>query len=467
MKYYYLIGIKGVGMAALAKYLVEAGFKVGGSDVAESFVTDEIFKNTSIQIYSPFSPKNLKGNKPDCVIISAAYGKDNLEVKEAKRLGLKTLYYSEAISEITKGKKLIAVAGIHGKTTTASMIACLLSEAGLDPSYIIGAARIPSLGANGHYGESENFIIEADEYRKSPDSLESKFFDLAPEYAIITSIELDHPDVFPSVEEIYAAFHRFASKVSRQGTIIINADYKKAKKLIQTLVDRNFETYGFSDNVDWQAIDIKEKDETQFFVRHEGEKIGPFKLGIPGKHNILNALATVAIAFKYQVDQEIIKRVLSEFKGVQRRFEVIGKVKDIIIIDDYAHHPTAIEATLDAVKEKFPHKKIWCIFQPHTYSRTKGLLKEFSQAFQKADKVIITDIYASVRETTGQISSLDLVKEIKKYQNNVHYINKFEKIEKYLKNFAQGQLVILTIGAGDIYKFGERIPQILKEGNRG
>lgn len=452
-------------MSALAKYLSEAGFEVEGSDVAESFVTDDLLRLANITVYSPFSVDNLKKSKPDCVVVSAAYGVDNIEVQEAKKLGIKTIYYSELIGEISQNKKLIAVAGIHGKTTTSSMIAYLLVEAGLDPSYIIGAAKIPVLGSNAHFGQSENMVVEADEYRKNPNTLDPKFIDLNPEIAIITSIELDHPDVYPSVEEVYFAFHRFASKVSRTGTIIINGDYPKARKLIQTLVDRNFETYGFSEELDWRAIDIEEQNGTSFSVLHHGEKLGPFKLGISGKHNVLNALATIALADKYKIDQEIIKKVLADFVGVQRRFELIGSVGDIDIIDDYAHHPTAIERTLDAVKSKYPDKKIWCIFQPHTFSRTKSLLKEFGSSFKKADKVIITDIYASARESAGSIQAIDLVNEIKKYQDNVHYMNKFDKVEKYLKNFAQGSLVILTVGAGDIYKFGKTILEILK--NRG
>jgi len=463
MKKYYLIGIKGVGMSALAIYLSEAGFQVEGSDVADAFVTDEILAQKQIKIYSPFRAENLNESKPDVVVVSAAYGSDNIEVKTAEDMGLKTLYYSEMIGEITKDKKLIAVAGIHGKTTTTSLLSSLLVDAGLDPSYIIGAAQVPVLGSNAHYGNSENFVIEADECRKSPQCQDGKFLDLSPEIAIITSIELDHPDVYPSIEEIYQAFHRFASRVSRSGTIIINTDYPKSKKLMQTLVDRDFVTYGLSEGVDWQAVDVEELQETRFWCLHNQKKIGPFRLGVPGKHNILNALAVIIVANKYKIDLEITKKVLANFKGVQRRFEFIDKIGDIEIIDDYAHHPTAIEKTLEAVRAKYPDKKIWAIFQPHTFSRTKSLLKEFGKSFSQADKIIITDIYASARENAGGVSSLDLVNEIKKYQDNVHYMNKIEKIEKYISNFAQGQLVILTIGAGDIYKLGHKIPEILKQ----
>lgn len=463
----YLIGIKGVGMTALAKYYQQAGFLVEGSDNAESYVTDEILLNANIKVLSPFDKKNLKNIKPDLVVVSAAYDENNPEFKEAKTRKLKIVYYSEALGMISSGKRLIAVAGIHGKTTTTSLVALLLDKAGLSPSYIIGAANVPVLGSNGHFGDSEYFVMEADEYRKSPSSADSKFLDLNPEIAIISSIELDHPDFFGSVEDVYNAFYRFSCRVPRDGSIIINIDYPKSKKLVMSLADRKFETYGFSDEAKWKIIDLNSEDGTEFSLFHDNEKIGPFTLEMPGKHNALNAAATIIVAHLLGIDLEITKRVISEFKGVQRRFEKIAQLDGITIIDDYAHHPTAIEFTLEAVRAQYPRDKIWCIFQPHTFSRTQALLKEFGKAFKYADKVIITDIYASAREKEGVISSLDLVKEIQKNRDNVYYFNSFQKIEKYFKDFGKSPLVVVTIGAGDIYKLAKNFPRIIEERRNG
>jgi UDP-N-acetylmuramate--alanine ligase len=359
------------------------------------------------------------------------------------------------------------VAGIHGKTTTTSLVALLLDEAGLSPSYIIGAANVPVLGSNAHFGDSEYFVMEADEYRKSPTSADSKFLDLNPQIAIISSIELDHPDFFSSVEDVYNAFYRFSCRVPRNGSVIIDIDYPKAKKLVLSLADRKFETYGFSEDADWKIVDFASEDETKFSLLHNNVKIGPFTLKMPGRHNALNAAATIIVAHLLKIDLEITKRVISEFKGVQRRFEKIAEGDGITIIDDYAHHPTAIESTLEAVRAHYPHDKIWCVFQPHTFSRTQALIKEFGKAFKYADKIIITDIYASAREKEGTISSADLVNEIKKNRDNVYYFDSFQKIEKYFKDFAKRPLVVITVGAGDIYKLAKSFSEIIKERQNG
>lgn len=464
---YYLIGIKGVGMAALAKYLVESGQIVEGSDNSDIYVTDEVLARNKIKVLSPFGKENLKGKHPDFVVVSAAYDSNNVEVKEAKKRNLNLSYYADALKLITEHKKLIAVAGIHGKTTITSMMALLLKRASLDPSYIIGAANVPVLGSNAHFGKGEYFVLEADEYRKSPEDNDSKFLSLSPEIAIISSIELDHPDIFSCVEDIYHAFFRFSCRVARTGTIILNIDYTKTKKLIHSLADRHFETYGFDDDADWQIIDVIEGEKTCFSIKHDKIILGPYALSMPGKHNISNAATVVILANILKISNTVVKKVLLDFHGVERRFEKIDQIDDINIYDDYAHHPTAIEKTLEATKAKFPHSKIWCIFQPHTYSRTQGLLKEFGVSFKAADKIIITDIYASAREGVGSVTSIDLVNEIKKNKGSVIYMSDWDKIKKYLKSFVKSPAVILTLGAGDIYKFSHEIPSIFKDNKNG
>lgn len=468
-KFAYLIGIKGVGMTALAVYLKQAGFEVEGSDSQNIYMTDEVLKKAQIKVYEGFAKENLQNKSPDLCIISAAYGFDNPEAKEVRHRKIKTMYYSEALGSISAEKKLIAVAGIHGKTTTTALVASMLKAANLDPSFIIGAAAVPILGTCAQYGTGEYFVLEADEYRQSPSNNSSKFLDLNPEIAVITSIEFDHPDIFPTVEEVYQTFYRFACRVPRHGSIILCLDYPKCRKLKSSLVDRHFETYGFDSEAAWRIVGAREGGQTEFSLEHDQETFGPYTLKIPGQHNILNATVAVILAKKFNIDEKIIKKVLNEFSGVGRRFEKVGAVGDIQIFDDYAHHPTAIQKTLEATRAKFPKAKIWCVFQPHTYSRTKSLLKEFGKAFNLADKVVITDIYASERETTGDVTARDLVKEIEKNQKNVRnvrnvrYFKNQEEIKKYLIDFVKGPAIILMMGAGDIYKLSQDLIEELQK----
>lgn len=461
----YLIGIKGVGMAALAVYFKEAGAKVYGSDTSESFVTDKILENSDITFFPNFDGKNLKSIKPDLVIVSASYGKENSEFKEAKKRHLNVKYYSEVLGEITSDKKLIAIAGVHGKTTTTAMMAHVLEKAGYSPSFIVGAGNLANFKTNAKFGEGDYFVVEADEYRKSPEDNSPKFLDLAPQIAIITSIEFDHPDVFPNIEEVYNAFYRLACRVPRKGLIVLCADYPKARKMLHSLVDRHFETYGFDSASDWQIIDLKEEGPESIFSLKVEEKIyGPYKLKTIGKHNVLNATATIATAFYLEISEKVVKEALESFLPVGRRYEIILDQKDLVIIDDYAHHPTAIKTTLEATRNRFPKSKIWCVFQPHTYSRTEKLLNEFAQSFKDADKVIITDIYASAREKEGSVSGAMLAEEIKKYQTGVRFISDLEKVKKFLTASVSSPAVILTIGAGDIYKLAQELKKNFKKG---
>lgn len=462
----YMIGIKGVGMTALAIYLKQSGHDVTGSDTSDVYVTDQLLKENNISFYNHFDEKNLHTLKYDSIIISAAYDETNEEVAEAFRRKMNTKYYSEVLGEITAGKYTIAVAGVHGKTTTTAMLALMLEEGKLDPSFIIGSGDVPNFKSNAKKGEGDYFVLEADEYRKSPTDNTPKFLDLTPEIAIISSIELDHPDIYPSIEDIYHAFYRLACRVPRNGSIILCLDYPKSKKLIRTIVDRNFETYGFDPSSKWRIVNARQESEWNVFsVEMQGTVYGPFRMQLPGNHNILNATAAMIAALKIGVSVQAIKDALEKFKSVKRRFELVGKVGGIVVIDDYAHHPTAITKTLEAAKRKYIDHKIWCIFQPHTYSRTEKLLEEFGESFKGADEVIIMDIFASKREGTGNVSSSDLVEKIRKVQSHVNYIPDAKGVEDYIKNNVKGQAVVLTVGAGDIYKLSQDIKQSLTERN--
>ncbi|KKQ18851.1 MAG: UDP-N-acetylmuramate-L-alanine ligase [Berkelbacteria bacterium GW2011_GWA1_36_9] len=458
----HFIGIKGVGMTALAILALEKGYEVTGSDVEDTFVTDIALEKTGIVVTS-FDAKNLQ-NKPDIVVLSAAYNKDNIEVKEARKKRLNIKAYSEILALFSSESQVIAVSGIHGKTTTTALISFLLTKANLNPSYVIGSGEIADLPASGHLGSGDYFVLEADEYRKSPDDNNSKFFDLNPQIEIITSIEMDHPDMFLTDEKVYEAFYKFACRIPRKGFIVLCLDYPKAKKLLRSLADRNFETYGFSEDVAWQIIDYLESvDSTSFSLINEGKNIGPFVIKIPGEGNVLNATAAVIVALKLGIQEKSIIKYLAEFQGVKRRFEKIGQFNDITVIDDYAHHPHSVALTLEAVKKRFPDAKIWCIFQPHTYSRTKELLSSFATAFNCADKVIITDIYASAREKEATITAEDLTQAIHINQKQVKYVSSWDKITQELIDNVGGKTVIITMGAGDIYKLGQNILKELKK----
>lgn len=460
----YMIGIKGVGMTALAIYLKSAGHSVSGSDVADVFLTDKLLLQNQISYHLGFNEKNLDNLKHDLIVVSAAYDDKNVEVKEALRRKMPTKYYSEILGEVTSGKKTIAVAGIHGKTTTTAMLALILSQANLDPSFIVGSGEMPNFKTNAKFGHGDYFVVEADEYRKSPADNTSKFLDLNPEIAIISSIELDHPDIFKTVDDIYDTFYRLSCRIPRKGFVVLCWDYPLAKKLVHSIADRNFETYGFDPSSKWRVVNVRqEKDQNIFSLESSGQVYGPFTLSIPGNHNILNATAAIVTALKIGISEDKITKALSDFVTVKRRFEQIGRVGDIVVIDDYAHHPTAIMRTLEAAKKRYPVAKLWVIFQPHTYSRTEKLMDEFSQSFKIADETIVTDIFASAREEKGKVSSAELVEKIKKYQRKTKYIAAQNEIEKYILENVKAPAVILTLGAGDIYQLAEKISKSLKE----
>lgn len=456
IKTIHFIGIKGVGMAALAIFAKEKGYKVTGSDVSDSFVTDELLTRAGIPVFK-FDAKNLK-TKPDLVVVSAAYDKNHPEVKEARKKRLEVKLYSEVLGLFSSDSQVIAVAGIHGKTTTTALISFLLVKANLDPSFVIGSGKINCLGNTGHFGKGDYFVLEADEYRKGPDEPISKFFDLSPQIEIITSIDMDHPDMFASLEKVYEVFYKFACRLPRSGFIVMCTDYPKSKKLLRSLVDRNFETYGFEEGTSWQIADFfQTTDLTSFNLLHQDKKYGPFKLKIPGQANALNAAAAIITVMKLGIEERLIKKYLYRFSGVKRRFEQIGESKNILIIDDYAHHPRSIVLTLEAVRQKYPQKKIVCIFQPHTYSRTKELLNDFAIAFKSADKVIITDIYASAREKMAVISGADLAAAARKNKKQVKFISSWDSIVQEIIDNVEEPTVVVTMGAGDIYQLGEKI----------
>jgi len=429
----HFIGIGGIGVSALAQYYLSSGHKVSGSDLVSSEIT-ELLKSKGIKIIiGKHKAKNLSKNI-DLVIYSPAVQKNNLELKIAKKNKIKYQSYPEAVGDLTKKYFTIAISGTHGKSTTTAMTALILIKAGLDPTVILGTKLKEFNNSNFRKGKSKYLIIEADEWKAS-------FLNYFPKIIALTNIEKEHLDYYKDINHILRTYRKYISHLSEKAVLIIN---KKDKNILKL-------------KTQFKRLKIKDYSSKQ----KQAEKLKKI-LKVPGEHNVLNALTALTIAQALKIPDQISFKALSEYKGAWRRFEEnkskIGNWK-LKIISDYAHHPTEVKVTLKAVREKFPNKKIWCIFQPHQYQRTFYLFKDFVKTFKYAidksniNKIIITDIYDVAGREKGdikkKINSEKLVKEINKF--SVIYLSK-QKIVSYLKENIKGKEIIIIMGAGDIYK---------------
>lgn len=462
----HFVGIKGVGQTPLAIIAKEAGISVSGSDIEEEFITSECLKKANIEPVNNFSADNIKGQ--DLVITTGAHGGfDNLEVQEAKKKGIKVITKGEAVGLFMNGeifgKKFegISVAGSHGKTTLAAMIATILKENGLDPSYVVGTGEIPSLGLPGHFGHGKYFVAEADEYATEPKyDRTAQFLWQKPKIAVFTNIELDHPDIYEDVAQVRGVFLKFAKNLPQDGVLIANGDDEEIGKLLKDYSGRTV-TYGFSPSNDFSITRVRvSESQTFFWVNSQGISLGEFAINVPGEHNALNALAAVIAASETGAPLEGIKKGLAAFKGSKRRFEYVGKLPSgALIYDDYAHHPTEIKQTLRTFRQSFPKANITCIFQPHMYSRTKKLFEQFSRSFTDADTVILTNIFPSQREKKDEtVSSEKLAQSVAKTNRKVLFLPNFSDVVEYIdqKDFDRKN-VIITMGAGDVYKVSEKL----------
>lgn len=457
VKKLYFVGIKGVAVAGLAIMSKELGYEVSGSDVKETFITDALLNKEKINFHNGFAAENIKKNKPDIVIIGAAHGANNPEVKIAKSMKIPTATQSEMLGKLMAEYDVIGVAGIHGKTTTTSMLTLILQDAGFSPSYSIGTSEIPGLVSSAHIGEGKYFIVEADEYKKSETNLQPKFLDFPIKYLIVTSIEMDHPDIYPSAEHIYQVFYQLTSKIPRNGSIIACSDWPLVRRLVSRSADRKCVTYGFNKGAEYQIIDVKEGLRDVFSLSKDKKIISSIELGMPGRHNMLNAVAAYLMAKQLGVKDLSIFKTLKNFKGPKRRFEYLGEINGAQFFDDYAHHPTALNFLIDTVKKKFPTKRITLVFQPHTYSRTGKLLKEFAESLKGPDRLLILNIWASAREKSGMVTIKDLLNEIRKYRKDVEFRSSLGEVASYLSGTMSKEDVILLVGAGDVYKIYEKL----------
>lgn len=456
---YYFIGINGVAMSGLAVMLKQVGLEVSGSDEAEEFPTDEVLRRHNITVHKGFRAENI-ATKPDIVVVSAAYGPGNIEYKTAKSMRVTVQTQSEALGELMSRFEGVGVAGVHGKTTTSSMLAYILKEAGHSPSYAIGAPDVPGLGGNSAIGDGKYFIAEADEYRKSETSKEPKFLDLPLKHVIITSIELDHPDVFETAEDVYRSFYQLSIRIPRDGTVVACVDSPLVRRLVQRSVDRKCLTYGFSSQAQYQISEISYDGQlTHFTIRTNDEVFGRFATQLPGKHNLLNATAAIVMAAKLGVSIKAIAKGLESFQGPARRFEYLGEYNGAPIYHDYAHHPTALSYLIETAKERFPKAELVLVFQPHTYSRTGKLLKEFAATLSAADRLILLNIFASAREKSGYVTIKDLVDEARKIKPDTEFRSSLQEAATYLASFITKDQVVFLVGAGDVYKIHQKLQE--------
>ena len=444
----HFIGIGGISMSGLAEILLGEDFTVSGSDAKQSPLTDSL-EAKGARIYYGQRASNISDDT-EVVVYTAAIHPDNPEFACAKEKGLPMLTRAQLLGQIMRNYETpIAISGTHGKTTTTSMVTHILLEGQCDPTISVGGI-LPAINGNIRVGNSETFVTEACEYTNS-------FLSFFPKISVILNIDADHLDFFKDIQDIRNSFRRFARLLPADGALIINADTPEYESIIEDLPCRVI-TYGLDHEANYQARDISfdKYGHASFSVLRDGKKTGSYYLKVPGIHNVSNALASIAVGHLLGIPEESIIKGLSSFSGTDRRFQYKGEVAGVTVIDDYAHHPTEIEATLQAARN-YPGKKIWCVFQPHTYTRTKALLPEFAKALTLADHVVLADIYAAREQNTIGISSEDLMNRIRELGTPCEYVPTFDEIEKFLlENCAPGDLLI-TMGAGDIVLIGEHI----------
>lgn len=453
-KHVHFIGIGGYGMSAVARVMLEMGFTVTGSDVARKELTDKL-EAGGAQVFIGHSAKNING--ADVVVYSTDIPKDNIELNAAKQAGVTLLHRSQMLAWVLNRKKGIAVAGAHGKTTTSSMISLVMVRCGIDPTYVIGG-EIMGIGSNASAGKGEYVVAEADES-------DGSFLEYQPEMAVVLNIEPDHLENYGGdFANLKNAYHKFLGLVKPNGKSILCVDDGYVREIMEQQSNQEgLITYGIERPANFTAKNIVPGDRRiSFDVYQDGNLLGSMTLSVPGKHNVYNALATTAVCMNAGLTFAEIKEAIVYFSGAKRRFQVIGEVNDILVVDDYAHHPTEIEATLKAGRET--KRRTLGIFQPQRYTRTFFLLDEFSKAFKDADQVIITDIYSPANDPEIEgVSAQKLVELIQTNSNpNAIYLSSKEEILNYLLENSQPGDLVITMGAGDIWQVAYKLVEKLK-----
>lgn len=441
------IGIGGIGLSAIAEILLERGYHVSGSDMKESDMTN-LLKSRGAEIFIGHRSENV--DNVNLIVYSAAVSVDNPELVRAKELGIPAISRAEMLGLLmSEYENSIAISGTHGKTTTTSMVSLILDRAKYEPTILVGG-NLAEIGGNVKVGHSQYFVTEACEYMDS-------FLSLKPKIEVILNIDSDHLDYFKDIDHIVNSFERFASLLPEGGKIIAYDANPFVKKVISNIPDAI--TFGYGENCTYYAKDItfNENGMPSFTVMHYGTNLGRAQLQVPGEHNILNALAAFSCCHCLGVGADVIIEQLKAYKGTERRFDVVGRTKNgALIVDDYAHHPTEIKATIDATKN-IDHDKLWVIFQPHTYTRTLALFDQFADSFVDVDQLILAEIYAAREKNIYKISSKALEEQIKRTHpdKDVRFIEDFNEIADYVSSQAGPRDLVITMGAGDVYKIGE------------
>jgi UDP-N-acetylmuramate--alanine ligase len=455
----HFVGIGGIGMSGIAEILLDQGFKVSGSDRALSEVTERL-QSLGATIFEGHRSENI-AHDVDTVVYSSAIQPDNPEILEAQRRTIPIVRRAEMLAEVMRLKYGIGIAGTHGKTTTTSMTSLVLMEGGLDPTVIVGGKLSGLGGTNARLGRGEFIVVEADEFDRS-------FLSITPTIAVLTTLETDHLDCYRDLEDIKNAFVQFAAKVPFYGFIVLCLDEPALLDIMPHLSKKKIVTYGLNPQADIQAVDIKHKDNTTTYTilcRHQ--ELGTIALQVPGIHNVQNSLGAIAVGLELGVPFKKIKAGIEKFSGVYRRWEKKGEVNGITLYDDYAHHPTECKATLSGVKLGW-RRRVVCVFQPHLYTRTRDFYEDFGKSFLLSDVLVVTDIYPAREEAIQGISGELIVNAAKQFgHKEVYYIPEKKMVPAFLQSIAKPSDIVITMGAGDIWKFGEEFLHLLKSTKTG
>jgi UDP-N-acetylmuramate--alanine ligase len=449
----HLIGIGGAGLSAIARVLVESGYEVTGSDEAMSPFARGLAQ-AGVRVMRGHAAENVNG--AELVVVSSAVPADNVEVQAALSRGIPVLKRADLVGRLMQDKLGVAVAGTHGKTTTAGLIGFMLDRAGLDPTFIVGGI-LADYGSNARTGQGRPFVVEADEYDRM-------FLGLRPSVAVVTNVEHDHPDYYPTLKEMQEAFREFTALLPADGLLVACARDAFARGLANERQSGGWPAvlYGFNRDDDYRAdsLQLNGAGGTDFLVVRRGQTLGLARNRLPGEHNVLNSLAALAVADHLGVDFNAARNALADFRGAGRRFELKGEAGGVTVVDDYAHHPTEIRATLAAARRRFSQRPLWVMFQPHTYSRTRTLLADFAASFEDADHVIIVDIFRSREAVDPTIGAADIVRRMN--HPDARHIASLDEAAAFLLERLRPGDVLLTMGAGDGYIVGERVLEGLK-----
>ena len=449
----HMVGIGGIGMSSIAEVLLNRGYDVTGSDLQKSDVTERL-ESLGAEIFEGHKAEHVQ--QADVVVYSSAVKpSENPETQKAEELRTPLIPRSVMLGELMRMQFGIGIAGTHGKTTTTSMTGLVVSEGGFDPTIIVGG-KVTVFGSNAVVGEGDIIVIEADEYDRT-------FLRLTPSLAVITNIEADHLDTYKDIEDIKTSFTQYANSVPFFGAAILCLDDDIVQEIVRH-VDRRVLTYGTSRQAEIRAENVQQNGLlTSFNVVAHGKQLGEINLQTPGLHNVRNALASVAVGIELDIDFDKIKSGLAKFTGVQRRFQKVGEHDDILIIDDYAHHPTEISATLSAANEGWVDRRIVAVFQPHLYSRTRDFKEGFARAFFNADVLVVTDVFGSREKPIEGISGKLISDMAIRYgHRNVHYVPRKEDLPEFLAGLAKPGDTIITMGAGDVWRYGKKLLELLQ-----